>query len=90
VNCGHNPPSLIRRDGAIERLHATAAVLGLFPDWNGCVTETRLETGDILCIYTDGITETTGRNGEEFGKTRLLDTLGSNRELDAGVIARAR
>ena len=88
VNCGHNPPLLIRRDGAIERLPAVATVLGLFPDWEGGVTETRLETGDILCMYTDGITETTGRDGEEFGETCLLDTLGSNRELDAVYILR--
>jgi serine phosphatase RsbU (regulator of sigma subunit) len=45
-----------------------------------------LETGDILCLYTDGITETTGQGGEEFGEARLLDTLRKNQDLEASYI----
>jgi serine phosphatase RsbU (regulator of sigma subunit) len=41
-----------------------------------------------LSIYTDGITETTCHNGEEFGETRLLETLRKNRELEASYILR--
>jgi serine phosphatase RsbU (regulator of sigma subunit) len=52
------------------------------------VTEVRLETGDVLSIYTDGITETTGHNGEEFGEARLLDTLRKNRDLEASYLLR--
>jgi len=48
-----------------------------------------LETGDVLSIYTDGITETTGHNGEEFGDARLLDTLRRNRDLEASYILRS-
>ena len=47
-----------------------------------------LETGDILSIYTDGITETTGYGGEEFGETRLLKTLHKSRDLEAASILR--
>ena len=86
VNCGHNPPVLLRNRGAVERLDATATVLGLFLDWNCSVDEVRLETGDVLSIYTDGITETTGHGGEEFGEARLLDTLRKNRDLEASYI----
>jgi CheY-like chemotaxis protein len=86
VNCGHNPPVLLRKGGAVERLDATATVLGLFLDWDCSVAEVRLETGDVLSIYTDGITETTGHGGEEFGETRLLDTLRKNRDLEASYI----
>jgi ActR/RegA family two-component response regulator len=86
VNCGHNPPVLLRRGGAVERLDATATVLGLFSDWDCSVAEIRLETGDILCLYTDGITETTGYNREEFGEARLLDALRKNRDLEASYI----
>ena len=86
VNCGHNPPILLRKRGAVERLNATATVLGLFWDWECSVAEAQLETGDVLTIYTDGITETTGHGGEEFGETRLLETLRKNRDLEAACI----
>jgi serine phosphatase RsbU (regulator of sigma subunit)/CheY-like chemotaxis protein len=88
VNCGHNPPILLRMRGAVERLNATATVLGLFSDWECSVAETQLETGDVLSIYTDGITETTGQGGEEFGEARLLETLRKNRDLEATCILR--
>jgi sigma-B regulation protein RsbU (phosphoserine phosphatase) len=88
VNCGHNPPVLLRRGGAVERLSATATVLGLFSDWECSVAEAQLETGDILSLYTDGITETTGHSGEEFGEARLLETLRKSRDLEASYILR--
>jgi serine phosphatase RsbU (regulator of sigma subunit) len=88
VNCGHNPPVLLRKGGAVERLDATATVLGLFSDWHCSVAEARLETGDVLSLYTDGITETTGHSGEEFGEALLLETLRKNRDLKASDILR--
>ena len=86
VNCGHNPPVLVRRGGAVERLNASATVLGLFWDWECSVAEAQLEPGDVLSIYTDGITETTGHGGEEFGETRLLEALQRNRDLEVACI----
>jgi serine phosphatase RsbU (regulator of sigma subunit) len=86
VNCGHNPPILLRKGGAVERLSATATVLGLFSDWECSVAEARLETGDVLSLYTDGITETTGHRGEEFGEARVLDTLRRSQNLQAADI----
>ena len=86
VNCGHNPPVLLRKGGAVDRLAATATVLGLFSDWDCSVAEAQLEAGDVLSLYTDGITETTGYRGEEFGEARLLDTLRKNRDLEASYI----
>jgi len=52
------------------------------------VADARLETGDVLSLYTDGITETTGHNGEEFGEARLLETLRKNQDLEASHILR--
>ena len=89
VNCGHNPPLLLRKAGDVERLDATAMVLGLFPDWECSVATVQLETGDVLSMYTDGITETTGNGGEEFGETRLLEILRKNRGLEAAQILRS-
>ena len=88
VNCGHNPPILLRRGGAVERLKATATVLGLFSEWECSVAQAQLEPGDVLNIFTDGITETTGYSGEEFGEARLVKTLRNNRDLEAAQILR--
>ncbi len=88
VNCGHNPPILLRKAGAVERLNPTATVLGLFWDWECSVAEIQLESGDVLCLYTDGITETTGPGEEEFGERRLVEALRNNRDLEAAGILR--
>ena len=75
VNCGHNPPILLRAGGDIERLNATATVLGLFEEWDCNVVESAVAQGDVLVIYTDGVSEAgesdTG-NSEEFGEDRLI------------------
>jgi hypothetical protein len=86
VNCGHSPPLVLRRGGAVDRLEPTATVLGLFGAWDCALAETRLETGDVLSIFTDGITETANANGQEFGEGRLLSVLQQNRNLDPAAI----
>jgi FixJ family two-component response regulator len=86
VNCGHNPPVVLRQKGAVERLAATATVLGLFSEWECSVSHIEFETGDVLSIYTDGITDTIGPTGQEFGEAGLLEALRKNRELDASCI----
>jgi Stage II sporulation protein E (SpoIIE) len=88
VNCGHNPPLLLRRSGEVEPLKATATVVGLFRNWTCTVAETRIEPGDVLCTYTDGVTETVGIAGEEFGEARLLDALRGERGKKPAAILR--
>ena len=88
VNCGHNPPLLLRDGGEVERLEATATVLGLFSDWQCSTASVQLEKGDVLGIYTDGISETRGSAGQEFGEERILESLRSNRDLEAADIVR--
>ena len=70
----------------MERLTATATVLGLFRDWECSVAEAQMDAGDILCIYTDGITEATGENGKEFGEGGLLEVLRQSRNLEPASI----
>jgi phosphoserine phosphatase RsbU/P len=86
VNCGHNPPLVLRRDGALERLAPTAMVVGLVAEWTCETAEVTLEPGDILAIYSDGITEATDRRGEEFGEVRLVRTIQANRGRDARAV----
>jgi serine phosphatase RsbU (regulator of sigma subunit) len=75
VNCGHNPPLLLRASGEVKRLNATATVLGLFEPWECSVAEIQMFPGDILAIYTDGVTEAANHNEEEFGEERLISLL---------------
>jgi serine phosphatase RsbU (regulator of sigma subunit) len=89
VNCGHLPPLLLRADGGMERLSATATVLGLFEKWECAVAESELAPGDILVLYSDGVTEAASAAGEEFGEGRLLDTLKGHSLLPAGPLLQA-
>jgi serine phosphatase RsbU (regulator of sigma subunit) len=75
ANCGHLPALLLRSDDSITRLDATATVLGIFKKWDCEVGECRLAPGDIFALYTDGITESFNHDGEEFGESRLIDSL---------------
>ncbi|HEY1341779.1 MAG TPA: SpoIIE family protein phosphatase [Bryobacteraceae bacterium] len=83
ANCGHLPPLLLRRGGAVERLEGSSTVVGLFPKWDCSMSETRLDPGDALVLYTDGVTEAFNEHEEEFGERRLVDAVQSRREQDA-------
>jgi serine phosphatase RsbU (regulator of sigma subunit) len=80
ANCGHLPGLVLRSDGAVERLDATATVLGIFKDWDCTIGECQLFCGDMLALYTDGITETSDSAGEQFGEHRLIEALQRHRE----------
>jgi serine phosphatase RsbU (regulator of sigma subunit) len=88
ANCGHNAPLLLRAGGRLERLAATATVLGLFSDWDCTVAEVLLHPGDLLVMYTDGISEAPDNSGGEFGEARLVDTIRRNFDLPpSGLLA---
>jgi sigma-B regulation protein RsbU (phosphoserine phosphatase) len=89
ANCGHNPPFLVRSNGTAERLTATATVLGLFEDWESCISEVQIAPGDVLVIYTDGITEAENAEGEQFGEGRLLRTIFVNLRLSPPLLLEA-
>ena len=81
ANCGHNAPLLFRVNGSIERLHSTSTVIGMSANW-ACVTQKlSLEPGDLLVIYTDGVTEANDASGNEFGEARLVDLVRANLAL---------
>jgi serine phosphatase RsbU (regulator of sigma subunit) len=81
ANCGHPPAVLLRRDNKLERLDSTCTVLGLFKEWDCAVGERHMSPGDILVLYTDGVTESFSAEGEEFGEERLIEALYRHREL---------
>ncbi|MBV8052280.1 MAG: SpoIIE family protein phosphatase, partial [Acidobacteriaceae bacterium] len=80
ANCGHYSPLLLRKGGSLERLDSTATVLGLFREWDSSIEERQLSPGDILALYTDGITESFNETGDEFGEERLIEILCRNRD----------
>jgi sigma-B regulation protein RsbU (phosphoserine phosphatase) len=72
---GHNPPFLIRRDGAELRLDQGGTVLGLFSAGEYQQAEISLVPGDSLLLFTDGVTDAASPEDEEFGEERLARVL---------------
>ena len=81
ANCGHNAPLLFRANGSLERLATTSTVIGLFPEWECVTRRVALAPGDVLVIYTDGVTEANDEKGSEFGETRLIKVAREHLEL---------
>jgi sigma-B regulation protein RsbU (phosphoserine phosphatase) len=69
---GHHPPILKHSDGTIERLKSESIPLGIEINEKYETGRTVLGLGDVLIIYTDGVTEARDEDGEEFGEARLL------------------
>jgi len=82
VNAGHCYPLHLRRSG-VERLVTGGTVLGLFPQIEIEVARTVLQPGELLLMYTDGLSEVTGPNGEEFGEERIVERTSAVRERSA-------
>ena len=77
TNAGHNPALLLRASGEIIRLEAQGLPLAVFPGQKPYgQAQVRLNHGDLLFLYTDGINEATNPAGEEFGLERLENVLG--------------
>jgi serine phosphatase RsbU (regulator of sigma subunit)/catechol 2,3-dioxygenase-like lactoylglutathione lyase family enzyme len=85
ANCGHLPALLLRSDDTVERLDATATVLGIFKDWDCEIGECQVRPGDTLAFYTDGITESYNSDDEQFGEHRLLEALRRHRGSSSGA-----
>ena len=71
VNAGQNPPLLRRRDGRFERLNSTGVALGMFEHSVYAAVETIVEPGEMLVLYSDGITEAEDPAGQPFEETGL-------------------
>jgi len=71
VNAGHCPPLIVRQAGGIESLAATAPPVGLIESAEFTAGETMLTAGDMIVIYTDGVTDAQNLDGEFFGRQRL-------------------
>ena len=77
-NAGHNPPVILARNG-IRRLTIGGPILGTFQDARFEEEELSLDEQDTLVMFTDGVTEATNVNREEFGEDRLMSCLNAYR-----------
>ena len=82
-NCGHNQPILLRASGEVELLSDGGPILGIASE---SLYEERalvINRGDVLVLYTDGVTEVFDQSGREFGTDRLIDVIRANRDKSA-------
>ncbi|HEX8369903.1 MAG TPA: SpoIIE family protein phosphatase [Pyrinomonadaceae bacterium] len=75
INAGHNPPLIAHADGRIEQLASGGFPLGIMPMAQYDVGQTRLQKGEALVIYSDGVSEANNTKGEEFGVERLEEVV---------------
>jgi len=85
-NAGHNPPLLIRANGNIETLEGGGLILGVFAMAQYESRSCRLARGDVLMLFSDGVTEALNPANEEFGDDRLVEILQMNRGRSADEI----
>jgi len=86
VNCGHNPPILLRASGGAETLQTGGPALGIFADHRFEAGSVALDPGDSLVLFTDGVVEPADSRDEEFGAERLVAAVrgaGEGRARDA-------
>ena len=76
TNAGHNPGILLKCDGSLQELSSHGLPLALFPGKPYGSSRFTLGAGDLLCLYTDGVTEANSPDGTEFGFPRLKEFLG--------------
>jgi len=86
VNAGHNFPVVTRANGAQVNLEEGGLIIGVMENAKFTEGELRLEPGDVLTIYTDGVTEAMNAENEEFGERRLGRVLAERNYLSAREI----
>lgn len=89
VNCGHNDGIILRATGEVELLSCSGLALGLFPRRTYEEQTCSLTAGDILAIYSDGVTDAQDMAENEFGMERLIDCLRGNSTREPGGIVNA-
>jgi serine phosphatase RsbU (regulator of sigma subunit) len=90
TNAGHNPPLLRRAESKrLEQLSHHTLALGIEPDWHFESREVELRHGDVLVLYTDGVTEAMNERDELFSERRLARILQSSTGLQASEMVRA-
>ena len=88
-NAGHNPPVIVRADGRGEQLKGGGPVLGILPTIDYVEYRAKLEPGDTLTIYSDGVTEAMNPAGDEFEIEGLARVMTEHRQAAADDVIAA-
>jgi sigma-B regulation protein RsbU (phosphoserine phosphatase) len=86
ANCGHDLPILLKKNGQIDYFREGGPVLGLSPDSKYDSRAIMLNPGEIIVLYTDGVTEVFNEAGEQFGQSRLVDLVKKHKNEKAQKI----
>ncbi len=86
VNAGHNPPYLYRADGSIRRLETGGVILGMMADMPYQTETLALQGGDLLVLFTDGVTEAKNSRDLDFEEYRLEEIIGKSLELPVKLL----
>lgn len=83
VNAGHEPPMLVRSNGTVERLDVGGPLLGVMPNLKYASGRVSMAPGDVLVLFTDGVTEAMGATMEEYTESRLQALALAHRQRSA-------
>jgi serine phosphatase RsbU (regulator of sigma subunit) len=89
TNAGHNPPLLVRADGTVEDLKGGGIILGILPIAKYEDVHATMNPGDMLVLYSDGVTEAATASDDDFGEARLGQLAASLRTRPAQEIVAA-
>jgi sigma-B regulation protein RsbU (phosphoserine phosphatase) len=89
VNAGHNDGVILRADGTAERLKAGGLAVGLMAGRTYAETEWQLGPGDLVALYSDGVTEANDPEENEYSIERLIELLREKRAVRADEVVRA-
>ncbi len=88
-NAGHNPPVLVRQDGSVDSLDGAELILGVEGTTEYREHLDHLDSGDLLLLYTDGLTDEPNSRDEYFGVDRVVEIARENRTRSASIVANA-
>jgi phosphoserine phosphatase RsbU/P len=88
INAGHNPPGIVAAGNIRQWIRTTGPAIGIIPEAEYKQMSTKVEPGEILFLYTDGITEARSPSGEFFSKTRLVSLLSTPTDSAAALVNR--
>jgi sigma-B regulation protein RsbU (phosphoserine phosphatase) len=86
VNAGHNPPLLVKKDGSLTLLGSGGLILGAMSNMTYEQESIKLDRGDLLFLYTDGLSEAENPEGDMYDEERVEEFVIRNRDLDIDEI----
>jgi serine phosphatase RsbU (regulator of sigma subunit) len=87
INAGHFDPAVVRADGTIERLKGGGPPLGMFGNSVYCAAQAEIGCGDLMVLFTDGLTDLRNASDDFFGEERILESVQRHRRQPLQEIA---